>query len=106
EPEVEPAPEPEAVEPAAESVEPEPEGDVDATGADTGPADDGGEAEAVDETDADAAVDAEVEPVDDFDRPAPSPDEEALLERRDGITDELERLASRAVKRVLADEQN
>jgi len=37
---------------------------------------------------------------------APAPDEQALLERRDAVTDDAEQKATRKLKRVLADEQN
>jgi hypothetical protein len=48
----------------------------------------------------------EVEDVEAVDGPVIAPGDQALLERRDAITDEVEKQAVRKLKRVLADEQN
>ena len=73
------------------------------------PASDAGLAEETEETsgaEAEKAQDTELEAADDTEPEPAASDDEALLERRDAITDEVEKQAVRKRKLVLADEQN
>ena len=80
--------------------EPEPESESDVAPAEAPTADTEADTEAGVPTDADSDSADEVAPG------APAPDDQALLERRDGIVDRSEQTTTRRLKRVLADEQN